>query len=300
MQLIKTDSWLSTSNGDPRGYIQPHALQELWFHVGTACNLSCPFCLEGSRPGDTRLEPMNLADAKPFIHAALDLGAQRFSFTGGEPFVIRGFVELLRYAAAHLPCLVLTNGTRALTQRIAQLQPLVGMSVQFRISIDYPDAAKHEAGRGAGTFIESINGIKALLDLGFAVSVARQMASDENSEHVESLYRDLFLRHGLPEDIHLVAFPDFLPPGSHSHVPEITEQCMTQYHTEGSRSEFMCAYSKMLVKQDGQVRVYACTLVDDDPGYCLGENLATAMQERIILRHHRCYSCFAFGASCSG
>ena len=38
----------------PRGYIQPGALRELWFHTGTACNLACPFCLEGSRPGDDR------------------------------------------------------------------------------------------------------------------------------------------------------------------------------------------------------------------------------------------------------
>ena len=40
-----------TPDGEPRGYIQPHALRELWFHTGTACNLSCPFCLEGSKPG---------------------------------------------------------------------------------------------------------------------------------------------------------------------------------------------------------------------------------------------------------
>ncbi len=31
------------------------ALRELWLHSGTACNLSCPFCHEGSAPADTRL-----------------------------------------------------------------------------------------------------------------------------------------------------------------------------------------------------------------------------------------------------
>ena len=49
------DDWRLTSRGDPRGYVQPHALTELWFHTGTACNLECPFCLEGSKPGDNRL-----------------------------------------------------------------------------------------------------------------------------------------------------------------------------------------------------------------------------------------------------
>ena len=58
----EVSDWLVTSSGDPRGYIQPHTLNELWFHTGTACNLACPFCLEGSSPGDNRLERITLAD----------------------------------------------------------------------------------------------------------------------------------------------------------------------------------------------------------------------------------------------
>ena len=47
------------------------------------------------------------------------------------------------------------------------------------------------------------------------------------------------------------------------------------------------------------MRVYACTLVDDDEDYDLGGSLAEADDRRVYLRHHRCYSCFAYGASCS-
>ncbi len=300
MNLIKTQDWFTTQAGEPRGYIQPHALSELWFHVGTACNLSCPFCLEGSKPGDTRLEAMTLADVEPYLQPALDLGVKRFSFTGGEPFVIRGFVDILTAASALRPCLVLTNGTRALTQRLHQLQAVVGRDIQFRISLDYPDATRHEQGRGEGTFLESIAGIHALRKLGFEVSIARQMDRGEDSVAVTERYKNLFIEHDLPEDLHIVAFPDFLTPGSITKVPEITEHCMTHYHTESSRQDFMCAYSKMVVKQDSKMQIYACTLVDDDPHYCLGHDLNVAQQEKIILKHHRCYSCFAFGASCSG
>ena len=49
MQLIRTENWYRTPNGDPRGYIESAVLRELWFHTGTACNLACPFCLEGSK-----------------------------------------------------------------------------------------------------------------------------------------------------------------------------------------------------------------------------------------------------------
>ena len=74
---------------------------------------------------------------------------------------------------------------------------------------------------------------------------------------------------------------------------------MTTYQSEETRRAFMCAFSKMAVKKDGRMRVYACTLVDDDESYDLGTTLTESLPKRIPMRHHRCYSCFAYGASCS-
>jgi hypothetical protein len=61
----------------------------------------------------------------------------------------------------------------------------------------------------------------------------------------------------------------------------------------------MCAYSKMVVKKAGRMRVYACTLVDDDESYDQGGSLAESAGKRVMLRHHRCFSCFKYGSSCS-
>jgi hypothetical protein len=61
----------------------------------------------------------------------------------------------------------------------------------------------------------------------------------------------------------------------------------------------MCNFSKMIVKTNDSIGVYACTLVDDDKDYSLGSTLREAMDVRVMMRHHRCYSCFAYGASCS-
>lgn len=287
--------------GAARGYIQPHALDELWFHVGTACNLECPFCLEGSRPGDQRLQRMTLADTRPFVEQAVGLGVRQFSFTGGEPFVVRDFVNILAHAAAVRPCLVLTNGTEPLLQRLRQLEGLhaAACPVSFRISIDYPDEARHDAGRGAGSFRKALQGLGALQRLGFGVSLARQMQPDEDTGAIEAQYRLMLAANGLPADLRIVSFPDFGTPGERRAVPVITEDCMTRYHTEATRRAFMCAFSKMVVKISGQMRVYACTLVDDDPGYDLGADLAAAMRQRVMLTHHRCFACFRYGASCS-
>ena len=295
------ETGLRTPNGEPRGYIQPHALRELWFHTGTACNLACPFCLEGSKPGDGRLGRITLGDARPFIDEAVALGVEQFSFTGGEPFIVKQFVEILRYAARFKPCLVLTNGTEPLLKRLKQIETLLEEphAVAFRLSIDYADRERHEAGRGAGTFALAWRAMRELHARGFRVSLARQMESGEDAVAVDAAFAALLAEHGLPVQTTIVKFPDFLVPGANPKVPYVTEHCMTTYQNEASRREFMCAFSKMLVKIAGRMRVYACTLVDDDPSYDLGGTLRESLGQRVQLHHHRCYSCFAYGASCS-
>jgi sulfatase maturation enzyme AslB (radical SAM superfamily) len=290
-----------TAQGEVRGYIQPHGLRELWFHTGTACNLACPFCLEGSKPGDDRLGRITLAEAKPFIDEAVALGVEQLSFTGGEPFIVKDFINILRYAAELKPCLVLTNATAPLLKRLNQIAALRTQphSIAFRVSIDYPERERHDAGRGAGTFDQSWEALEKLHALGFKVSIARQMQKGEDAAAVRDAYAALLAEHGLPATTTVVGFPDFLLPGAHAHVPVITEHCMTTYQSEETRRAFMCAFSKMIVKKDGRLRVYACTLVDDDPAYDLGGTLSESLLKRITLQHHRCYSCFAYGSSCS-
>ena len=294
-------TWKFDPEGNPRGYIQPGLLRELWFHTGTVCNLHCPFCLEGSKPGDNRLNSVSLEDVRPFIQEAVALGAEQFSFTGGEPFVVPDMVSILDYALDYNPCLVLTNATEPLLNRLHQVEPLAAkpFPLSFRVSLDYPDPAMHDAGRGQGNFDLSLRTMQQLHQLGFSVSIARQSAENENIEAVNRAYLSYFGKAGLPDDTTIIVFPEFHEPGSNPDVPHITESCMTTYKTEGQRDEFMCSFSKMVVKRGGRMRVYACTLVDDDEDYDLGGSLSEAMKIRVMLKHHRCYTCFASGASCS-
>jgi hypothetical protein len=136
------------------------------------------------------------------------------------------------------------------------------------------------------------------VEQGFKVSIARQTDADENPAQVEETFRSIFRDWRIPQTLAFTSFPDLGTPGSDDGSPEITENCMEEYPTRESRSHFMCSYTRMLVKRNDQVRVYACTLVDDDPDYDLGGSLTESMDERIMLRHHRCFSCYRFGASC--
>ena len=301
MYHTEEKDWFFTPRGECRGYIQPESLKELWFHTGTMCNLDCSFCFEGSKPGDFRLEPISLEEIRPFIKQGLDLGVEQFSFTGGEPFMQKDFVDILDYALDFRPALVLTNGTDPLIKQMARLVPLKDKphEVRFRISIDSPSAEEHDAVRGQGNFEKSLKSLSELHRNGFGVSVARREIPGENTDEVNLRYADLFREYGVPEDTRIVVFPDLLPPGSTRDVPDITEHCMTTYKDQYSRSMFMCAYSKMVIKRDGIMKVTACTLVDDTREYDLADTLNEAMQQRVMLKHHRCFSCFSSGASCS-
>jgi len=215
--------------------------------------------------------------------------------------VIKDMVRIFDYALDYRPCLVLTNATNPLRMRLDEIQALKNKThpLSFRVSIDYPDEQKHDNGRGEGNFALSWEVIKDLNKRGFAISIARQRGINENTEKIDQAYRPYFKKAQLSPDIRIVSFPDFLTPGTIADVPHITEGCMTQYHDEEGRDQFMCNYSKMVVKRNGQMRVYACTLVDDDQDYDFGSTLKEAMDVRVMLKHHRCYSCFAQGASCS-
>ena len=299
--LARSESWYQTSQGEPRGFIETQKLDEVWFHTGTACNLACPFCLEGSRPGDNRLQRIRFTDVIPFIDEALLLGVQQISFTGGEPFVNKDFVQILAVALSYRPCLVLTNATSPLIKRLSQLEPLLKQSnpLHFRVSLDHFDETQHDAGRGQGMFKLALEGMQLLYRMGFTVSIAHQTIANCDATIVANRFQDVLMAHGLPGDLHRMEFPEFHPPTAQVSVPAITPYCMSTYQTEQTRQRFMCAFSRMVVKQAGQMRVYACTLVDDDPDYALADTITKSLVIPISMKHHRCYSCFRFGASCS-
>jgi len=301
MHHVNAPDWLQTAQGQPRGYIDPDGLKELWFHTGTICNLACPFCFEGSKPGDNRIQQLTFEEARPFLDEALALGVEQFSFTGGEPFATKDFIRILGYALERRPCLVLTNGTKPAERRMDEVLALREKPhpLRFRISLDCPDPDRHDLNRGEGSFRQALATAARLHGHGFQVAIARQSEAGEDADSVNRAYLPHFTEVGLPPDTRVHSFPEFHRPGAHPEVPEITESCMTTYHDGDSRAGFMCSYTKFVLRKNGRARVYACTLVDDDPTYDLGGSLKEAMQYRIMLRHHRCYSCFAHGACCS-
>jgi uncharacterized Fe-S cluster-containing radical SAM superfamily protein len=272
------------------------ALRELWIHTGTACNLSCPFCHEGSKPGDTRLQAPSPGELAPLLIEAAERGVRRFAFTGGEPLILKGIREILLHALSLRPVLVLTNGTAPFIRRSHQLAELARapQPLSFRVSIDYPDEARHDAGRGLKNFRKALEGLRLLHAAGFTVGITRQSGPDEDAAAIDAEFRRLLRRQRLPQDLPIVALPELGPPAEDGARPAHFGMQVTP------PARPACSVSRMVLRRRGELRLHACPLTDDAPRFDVGANLDAAMAAQVIPDHPRCALCLTCGVDYAG
>ena len=130
--------------------------------VTNRCNMRCSFCdfwPNGARPEDE----LTVADYQRLSRELLDLGRFIVSVEGGEPLGRPDMVDVIRaFGEHHLPTLY-TNGWYV-TEELARALWAAGLT-QVGVSIDYPDAARHDAKRGpAGTFDRAWRAVELLRD----------------------------------------------------------------------------------------------------------------------------------------
>lgn len=276
--------------------------RELWIHTGTACNLSCPFCHEGSRPGDLRLQPLSLAEIAPQLESAATLGVERFAFTGGEPLILKDIHAILLHALKLRPTLVLTNGTAPFIRRAHHLASLRAApnALSFRVSIDYPDEARHDAGRGLKNFRKALEGLRLLHEAGFATGITRMQVADEDARSVHNRFRNLLRRNRLPEDLPIVALPELGLPGSGAAVTTHGPDNAPGNTLPRTTAETTCARGRMVLKREGKVRFTPCPLVDDDASMDIHGPLGATLTQTVVARHRRCSVCLGQGVNYVG
>lgn len=152
-------------------YLETSSLKEFWMHIVQTCNLSCSHCLVSSCPNsaggpDTRFYTS-------VIDQAYELGARRYFFTGGEPFMRDDVFELIRYVTEHKKAelVILTNATLFQGSRLTQLDTLDREKIKFQASLDGTSPEVNDHIRGQGVFAKASEGLKTLSRLGFDTSL---------------------------------------------------------------------------------------------------------------------------------
>lgn len=297
-----------TATGEPRARVEFTDPQTLWFNTGTLCNIACANCYIESSPTNDALVYLSASEVQDFLGQERDRRwkVREIGFTGGEPFLNPDIIAMLRLALEHgFDVLVLTNAMRpimrpAIQAGLRELSAAYGQQLTLRVSIDHWSADLHDKERGAGSFLQSLSGMRWLHDQGIRMTVAGRTVWGEDEPEARAGYARLFAEHGFgidafnPEET--VLFPEM---DASVDVPEITESCWGVLGK--SPSSIMCASSRMVVKRRGAPRpsVLACTLIAFDKRFELGESLAEA-ERPVALNHPHCAKfCVLGGASCS-
>lgn len=147
------------------------SLDELWFQVaGTKCNLECSHCFVSCSPSNDKFGFLSLETVRRHLEDSIEHGVREYYFTGGEPFLNKELVPILELTLKYGPATVLTNATFLKAEWVARLRKAQDDSIyclEFRVSIDGPDARTNDPIRGEGTFDEAVSGVALLVQAGF-------------------------------------------------------------------------------------------------------------------------------------
>lgn len=126
------------------------------------CNLNCTYCWDFDQR--ERMGELTTADIKKILDSAKRLGVRSFNPFGGEPFLRKDAIEIIKYAFAigfqHVT--VTTNGTLLAEEKICELVAAVpdGVELGVLVSLDGATASENDFIRSPGSFVKTTRTIE--------------------------------------------------------------------------------------------------------------------------------------------
>jgi len=139
--------------------------------VTDRCNLRCTYCAGEGQEFIPHPDILRYEEILDFIGLSVDLGIEKVRFTGGEPFVRKGFGDFMIEAARRYPTLDLCVTTNA-TRIDDYVKPLAEAGIRrVNISLDTLDPVKFEKVTGRDEFHAVRSNIDRCLEAGMTVKV---------------------------------------------------------------------------------------------------------------------------------
>ena len=276
------------------------SLDTVWFQVaGTRCNLSCTHCFISCHPKNDSFGFLTLAEVRRHLADAGRLGVREFYFTGGEPFLNKEMVPILEATLAVGPATVLTNGTVLKDdwlRRLREAEAAGPYSLEFRVSIDGPDAATNDPVRGEGTFAKALEGVRRLVANGFLPILTMTRIWDEADDlAVMTAFRERLAEVGYDRPrIKLLPRLKIGAEAERTEGYEASERVTREMLVGFDASQLVCS-SARCVSDRG---VHVCPILIESPDSVLGDSLASAMRP-FALDHGACSTCWQYGSICS-
>jgi len=155
------------------------------WEITRGCNLKCKHCY--ARAGRFAPSELKTEEIKKVVDRLAEIETLSLQFTGGEPFLRKDFMTILKYAATYnFSITILTNATLITKALANKLSSLNIRSVQ--VSLDGAVASTHDRIRGVpGAFNLAVRGIKNLIEANIKVSIATTF-SKINFNEADQIY----------------------------------------------------------------------------------------------------------------
>jgi MoaA/NifB/PqqE/SkfB family radical SAM enzyme len=284
-------------------------IDDLWFMLGSRCNLSCKHCYVGSSPTNDTLQQMTLGEVKRFLEEAKGFGLEHVYFTGGEPFINNEILEILEEALKYGDVTVLTNATFPISKFILDLKGLQERSennLTFRVSLDHYEKERHDAIRGNGTFRFTTKNVKALSEAGFKPIITATAVVYENNtlseEEIIEKFKAVFREEGIEVEVKLLPYnlemgtnlQRILKPSKHVFI---SEGCMKRAGVD--MANFQCFNGRTVQKINEKMVVYPCPIIYKNPQFEMADNFEDSFK-KVFLTHKACFDfCYKSGGKCT-
>ena len=159
---------------------------KLWIYTNYDCNLSCKYCVAESTPTAPR-RGLSLDTVHRLVDEGHALGFNHFFFTGGEPFILNEIYDMVSYALQYSQATVLTNAMLLRGKRLQRLVDIATPDLVIQVSLDGAQPEHHDAYRGDGTWIKTVEAIHRLQDHGFHLRLSTT-ETPANTDHLEELH----------------------------------------------------------------------------------------------------------------
>jgi SynChlorMet cassette radical SAM/SPASM protein ScmF len=167
-----------------------YSLTNIYLNLTERCNLRCRHCWISPYPDDREYkdEEITIDEIKGAVKDAMSLGLRRVKFTGGEPFLRREIIDIIKILKDFKILIdIETNGTlidKAIAKRLKELK------ISFiSVSIDGAKDETHDRLRGIkGSFKRAIEGIEALIESGLSPQIIFSLYKGNISELEDTIY----------------------------------------------------------------------------------------------------------------
>jgi radical SAM protein with 4Fe4S-binding SPASM domain len=185
---------------------RPVGLDFMWLELTQTCNLSCAHCYAGAGANHPHPNPLPSRERefislnlwKEILTEGARLGAKSVQFTGGEPTLYPGLMDLIEHARScqYTDIEVFTNATY-LKDRLLRQWATLGVKVALSF-YSYDPETHDNITRRLGSFWQTVQGIETVLAHKIPVRVAITLMKDNllHRENTIEFLKGLGLKDG--------------------------------------------------------------------------------------------------------